>query len=260
MEIKLVKRDLLILALVFSITFFLLGIAVDDFSWPDAIRVNSNRLVPIYKVDTAEKKVAITLDGMWGSKYTPQLLKIFRKHNINITFFFGGNWLEEYPHLVKEIVANGHEIGNHSYTHPHMAQLGREEIIEELSRTGELIKELTGKRSDLFRPPFGEYNNRLIKTSREQGYHVIQWSIDSLDWKDVSTDFIVKTVIKDISPGEIILMHNNGSHTAEALERLIPKLKDKGYQIVPLSELIYKENYQVESHSGIQKYRGVDQE
>ena len=259
MELQLTKRDLLIICLVFSISFFLLGLLIDDFNLPQAIKTSSNRLVPIYKVDTADKKVAITLDGMWGSKYTAEILNILRNNNVNITFFFGGNWLEEYPHLVKEIATNGHEVGNHSYTHPHMAQLGREEIVQELNRTNELIKELTGEEPDLFRPPFGEYNNRLIKTSRTEGYHVIQWSIDSLDWKDVSADFIVKTVMKNIAPGEIILMHNNGQNTAQALKRLIPKVKDEGYQIVPLSELIYKENYYVESHSGLQKkHKGVE--
>lgn len=259
MDLSLTKGDLLILCLVFSISFFLLGLFIDDFSLPETIKVSNNRLVPIYKVNRTEKKVAITLDGMWGAKYTAEILEILRKHNLNITFFFGGNWLEENPHLVQEIAANGHEVGNHSYTHPHMAKLSREEIVQELNRTSELIKELTGQRPDLFRPPFGEYNNRVIKTCREEGYHVVQWSIDSLDWKDVSTDFIVQTVLKNIGPGEIILMHNNGSHTAAALKRLIPKIKDKGYEIVPLSELIYQDNYYIESHSGVQKlHKGVE--
>ncbi|MBM7557922.1 polysaccharide deacetylase family protein [Halanaerobacter jeridensis] len=259
MEIELAKRDLLILCLVFSISFFLLGLWIDDFNLPEAMRVSSNRLVPIYKVDTPEKKVAITLDGMWGAKKTPEILKTLRDHDVNITFFFGGNWLEENPQLVKEIAANGHEVGNHSYTHPHMAQLGTEEIIQELNRTAELIKELTGQKPDLFRPPFGEYNNRLIKTSRQQDYHIVQWSIDSLDWKDVSTEFIVKTVMKNLSPGEIVLMHNNGQNTTEALKKLLPKIKQEGYEIVPLSELIYKDNYYIESHSGLQKqHKGVE--
>ena len=259
MEIELSKRDILILCLVFSISFFLLGLLIDDFNLPAAMRVSSNRLVPIYKVDTPEKKVAITLDGMWGAKYTPEILKILREHDVNITFFFGGNWLEENPHLVKEIAANGHEVGNHSYTHPHMAKLTSEEIIQELNRTGELIKELTGQKPDLFRPPFGEYNNRLIKTSRQQEYHIVQWSIDSLDWKDVSAQYIVKRVLKKIGPGEIVLMHNNGQNTAQALKQLIPKIKEEGYEIVPLSELIYKDNYYVESHSGLQKqHKGVE--
>ena len=259
MEIELEKRDLLILGLVFSISFFLLGVVIDDFNVPDVMKVSSNRLVPIYKVDTNEKKIAITLDGMWGCKYTAKILEILREHDVEITFFFGGNWLEEYPHLVQEIAANGHEVGNHSYTHPHMAKLSKEEIMQELNRTGELIKELTGENPTLFRAPFGEYNNRLIKTSREQGYQTVQWSIDSLDWKDVSANFIVKTVMKQLDPGEIVLMHNNGQNTTQALENLIPKVKQEGYEIVPLSDLLYHDDYYIESHSGIQKqHKGVE--
>ncbi|WP_018250172.1 polysaccharide deacetylase family protein [Orenia marismortui] len=258
MEIDLTKKDLLIFSVVLSISFFLLGLVTNDIFNHQAIRVSNNKLVPIYKVDTSEKKVAITLDGMWGSKNTSELLKIFRENNVNITFFFGGNWLEEYPHLVKEIAANGHEVGNHSYTHPHMASLNREQIEVELNKTGELIKDLTGKKPFLFRPPFGEYNNLLIKTCEELGYYPIQWSIDSHDWMDVSTDYIVKRVLDNIEAGSIILMHNNGQNTPQALRKILPELKRRGYKVVPLSKLIYLKDYYVESYSGIQKKRGVE--
>ncbi|AGB40686.1 putative xylanase/chitin deacetylase [Halobacteroides halobius DSM 5150] len=253
MTIEFSKYDLLILCLILSISFFLLGLTVDNSYLQEAIKVNSERLVPIYKVNTDQKKVAITLDGMWGAKKTPQLLQIFRKYDVKITFFFGGNWLEENPNLVKEIAASGHEVENHSYTHPHMTKLGVNSIKKELQRTSELIEKLTGEKPNLFRPPFGEYDNQLIKTCRNLGYHVIQWSIDSLDWKDVSADFIVNRVLKNVSSGDIILMHNNGANTPQALEKLIPKLQQKGYEIVPVSELIYQENYYIEPHNGLQK-------
>ncbi|GAB6098840.1 polysaccharide deacetylase family protein [Halanaerocella petrolearia] len=253
MNFELTKKDLLVLFVVVSVSFFLLGVVMNDSFFKQAVKVSSKKLVPIYKVDTSEKKIAITLDGMWGAEYTPRLLEIFRENDVNVTFFFGGNWLEENPHLVKEIAANGHEVGNHSYTHPHMTKLSTSEIKTELERTSELIKDLTGDKETLFRPPFGEYDNQVIETSHELGYHVIQWTIDSLDWKDVSADFIVNRVLNNASPGAIVLMHNNGKHTAEALERLIPQLKEKGYQIVPVSDLIYKDDYYVESHSGLQK-------
>jgi polysaccharide deacetylase family sporulation protein PdaB len=258
MDIRLTKKDLLVFCVVLSVTFFLLGLFVSDTFNNPAIRVSSNKLVPIYKVGTKEKKVAITLDGMWGAKNTPRLLEIFRKNGVKITFFFGGNWLEEYPHLVKEIAANGHEVGNHSYTHPHMASLSASQIEEELNRTGELIKNLTGKQATVFRPPFGEYSNQVIKSCEKLGYYPIQWSIDSLDWKDVSADFIVKRVLDNLSPGDIVLMHNNAKNTPEALTRLLPELKQRGYKVVPVSELIYKDNYYIETHTGIQKQRGAE--
>ncbi len=253
MKFKLTKLDLLVLCLVLSISFFLLGLVVNRGGLPEAIRVTSKKLAPIYKVDREEKKIAITLDGMWGAEHTPRLLDIFDQHNVQVTFFFGGNWLEENPELVQEIAERGHEVGNHSYTHPHMTQLDRSGIKEELARTAQLIKKLTGDKPKLFRPPFGDYDNQLVETCRAEGYYVIQWSIDSLDWKDVSADFIVNRVLKEVAPGDIILMHNNGDRTPEALARLLPELKKKGYELVPVSELIYKTDYRVESHSGIQK-------
>ena len=105
----------------------------------------------------------------------------------------------------------------------------------------------------LFRPPFGEYNNALVETCFELGYYPIQWSIDSLDWKDVSADYIVNRVMANAGPGEIVLLHNNGTNTAKAVAQFIPMLQKQGYRIVPISELIYKEDYYIEGHSGIQK-------
>jgi polysaccharide deacetylase family sporulation protein PdaB len=252
-KIELTKVDLLVLCVVLSISFFLLGLAADNLYLSEVIKVATQKLVPIYKVDTDRKQVAITLDGMWGSEHTPELLEIFNDYNVDVTFFFGGNWLEENPELVKEIAANGHEIGNHSYTHPHMTNLNNQGIKEELARTSALIKRLTGEETSLFRPPFGDYNDQLIETCREEGYYVIQWSIDSLDWKDVSADFIVSRVLEKVSSGDIVLMHNNGAQTPEALRRLIPELRKRGYEIVPVSKLIYKEDYRIESHSGLQR-------
>ncbi|WP_027339206.1 polysaccharide deacetylase family protein [Halonatronum saccharophilum] len=258
MEVEFDKKDILVFCLVLSIAFFLLGLFTSDVFNGRAIKVSNEKLVPIYRVDTEQKKVAITLDGMWGAKRTPELLQIFRDNDVNITFFFGGNWLEEYPNYVREIAANGHEVGNHSYSHPHMASLNESGMKEELNRTGELIKRLTGQEPKVFRPPFGEYNNLLIKTCDELGYYTIQWSIDSHDWMDVSADTIVKRVMDNVGPGDIVLMHNNGKNTPEALRRLIPKLKGMGYEIVPVSELIYHDNYYIETHTGTQKRkRGV---
>ena len=255
MEINLSGRDVILLLVVFSLSFFLIGLFIDDYDEPSLEKVTTDRLLPIYKVDRADKKVSITIDGMWGAEYTQEILSILENNDVNITFFFGGNWLEEYPEYVKEIAAKGHEIGNHSYSHPHMNNLSREEIIKELKQTEELIKDLTGRKWNLFRPPFGEYNNLLIMTCNELDYYPIQWSIDSLDWKDVSTDFIYQRVLDNIGPGEIVLMHNNAKNTPDALRKLIPRLKQMDYEIVPLSDLIYKNNYYIEQHSGIQKAR-----
>ncbi|AZR72406.1 deacetylase [Anoxybacter fermentans] len=240
-----------ITVLVLMLTF-LLGMLAGDVR-ERIISVTTKRLVPIYKVDTPEKKIAITIDGVWGAEKTSRILDIFDKYNVKITFFFGGYWLEKYPDMVREIDKRGHEIGNHTYTHPHCNSLAPEQLRQELEKTSLLIQDLTGKWPRFFRPPFGEYNNTVIRVAEEENYQVIQWSIDSLDWKEPGVHFIVKRVLEKAGPGEIVLMHNNGKHTADALEIIVPRLIEMGYKIVPLSELVYKDNYYIESHSGIQK-------
>ncbi|HHY47430.1 MAG TPA: polysaccharide deacetylase family protein, partial [Firmicutes bacterium] len=144
----------------------------------------SDRLVPIYSVARDDKKISLSFDAMWGTDYTDKILEILRRHNVKTTFFLGGYWLEKYPDYVKKIASEGHEIGNHTYSHPHLNALSREEIRSEIMRAHEIIKSLTGKDSRLFRPPFGEYSNKVIEVAKECGYETIQWSVDSLDWQD----------------------------------------------------------------------------
>ncbi|HHY98240.1 MAG TPA: polysaccharide deacetylase family protein [Firmicutes bacterium] len=213
----------------------------------------SERLVPIYSVARDDKKVSLSFDAMWGTDYTDKILAILRKHGIKTTFFLGGYWLEKYPDYVKKIASEGHEIGNHTYSHPHLNALSREQIREELMRAHDIIKSLTGKDSRLFRPPFGEYSNKVIEVAKECGYETIQWSVDSLDWQDLSAQAIVDRIMGKIHNGAIILMHNNGTHTAEAVETLIPMLKEQGYEIVPISELLIKGEYYIHPHTGEQR-------
>lgn len=217
------------------------------------IMVMSGRLVPIYSVGTDEKKVALSLDAVWGSDYTEGILELLRKYNIKTTFFLGGFWLEKYPELVKKIASEGHEIGNHTYSHPHLNSLSREEIRNELLKTHDMIKTLTGKDAKVFRPPFGEYSNKVIEVAKECGYETIIWSIDSLDWQDLSAQEMVSRVMGKMHNGAIVLFHNNGTHTLEALNIIIPELSRQGYKIVPVSELIYKDNYYIHPHTGEQR-------
>lgn len=248
---KYILGSIIILLVIIFASGFMLGN-----KYGESIPVLNQRLVPIYKVDRLDNKIAITLDGTWGADYTEEILNILDENNIDITFFFAGYWLKKYPDLVKKIAVEGHEIGNHSYTHPHFNSLNTEKMTAELEKTSDLIEDIIGKRPDLFRPPFGEYNNRVIRISNALGYQVVQWSIDSLDWMEPGVDAIVNRIMKDVNPGDIILMHNNAPDTPEALRRIIPQLQKKGLKIVPLSELIYKDNYYIESHSGLQRKRG----
>ena len=156
-----------------------------------------------------------------------------------------GGWVKNYPEDVKAIYAAGHDLANHSETHKNMSQLSDAQQEEELVKVHNRVKELTGYEMDLFRPPYGDYNNTLILTAKKLGYYTIQWDVDSLDWKDYGTDSIIRTVTghKNLGNGSIILCHNGARYTAQALDTMLTLLKEQGYRIVPVSELILRENY-----------------
>lgn len=217
-----------------------------------SVFMNNDRKLPIYCVDTPEKTIAISFDAAWGADYTDELLKILEEHNVKTTFFLVGIWVDKYPEMVKKISDAGHEIGNHSAKHPKMSTLSKEQIIAELNSTSKKIEDITGKPTVLLRPPFGDYNNRLIETSHELGYQVIQWDVDSLDYKDYGTEAIIDRVLKKVSNGSIVLFHNNATYTAKALPIILDNLQKQGYKIVPISELIIKDNYYID-HTGRQK-------
>ncbi len=159
-----------------------------------------------------------------------------------------GGWVEKYPDDVKRICEAGHDLANHSENHKNMSQLSDSECQNELIKVHNKVKELTGKEMNLFRPPYGDYDNEVIINAKNCGYHTIQWSIDSLDWKNYGVDSIIKTVTqhKNLQNGGIILMHNGAKYTAEALPTIIETLQKDGYQIVPISELIYTEDYHLD--------------
>ncbi len=209
--------------------------------------------LPIYSVDTNQKKVALSFDAAWGNEDTRTLLDIMAKYNVHATFFMTGGWIESYPDDVKAIAAAGHDLGNHSENHKQMSKLSKEACEDEILKPHQKVKELTGIDMCLFRPPYGDYNDTLISATDYCGYYAIQWSVDSLDWKDYGADDIVSRVLnhKNLTNGSIILMHNGAKYTKDALERVIVGLQEQGYEIVPISELIYSENYTID-HTGKQ--------
>ena len=223
---------------------------------PDSITVSNTvngRELPIYCVQTEKPQIALSFDAAWGNEDTAKILEILKKHNVKVTFFMTGGWVESYPDDVKAILADGHDLGNHSENHKNMSQLSDSECEEELMAVHRKVQELTGYEMFLFRPPYGDYDNDVIKVAKKCGYYPIQWDVDSLDWKDYGVDSIIKTVTehKHLGNGSIILCHNGAKFTAEALDTLITTLEKKGYEFVPISELIYKDNYHLD-HEGRQ--------
>ena len=223
---------------------------------PDSVTVSNSvggRELPIYCVQTDKKQVALSFDAAWGNEDTATILEILRKHNVKVTFFMTGGWVEAYPDDVKAILADGHDLGNHSENHKNMSQLSKEDCKEELMAVHRKVQELTGYEMFLFRPPYGDYDNDVINVAKDCGYYSIQWDVDSLDWKDYGVDSIIQTVTqhKHLGNGSIILCHNGAKYTADALETLITTLQEQGYELVPISQLIYKDNYHLD-HEGRQ--------
>ena len=214
----------------------------------DKSTMNNNvngRELPIYCVETDENKVALSFDAAWGAEDTQKILEILKEHDIHVTFFATGGWVESYPDDAKAVLAAGHDLGNHSENHKNMSQLSNEEKEEELMSVHRKVKELTGYDMYLFRPPYGDYDNDVINLLKDCGYYAIQWDVDSLDWQNKGVDSIIKTVTehKNLGNGSIILCHNGAEYIVQALDTLINKLEEQGYEIVPVSELIYKDGF-----------------
>ena len=212
----------------------------------------TNRKLPIYSVDTAEKKIAISFDAAWGNDDTHTLVEILKEYNVPATFFVVGAWVDKYPESVKELAAAGHKVQNHSNTHPYMTQLSRVQMTDEITSCNDKIKAITGVAPTLFRPPYGDYDNAVIETVEGLDMYAIQWSVDSLDWQDTATaDSIYKRVTGKVKNGSIVLFHNDAEHTPEALPNILKTLKEQGYEFVFIDDLIYKENYEIK-HDGTQ--------
>lgn len=207
------------------------------------------REIPIYYVDTQEKVCAISFDAAWGNEQTVTLLDILDKYEIKSTFFLVKQWVDKYPDDVREIAARGHDVGNHSATHPHMAQLSAEDQLKEIRACNEAVKKLTGSCPTLFRPPYGEYDNKLVQNLRDEGMYCVQWNIDSLDWKNPSPDEMISRIQSKLVPGSIILLHNGAENTPEALPRIIEAIRAEGYTIVPISQIIPEGDYTTD-HEG----------
>ncbi len=218
----------------------------------DMMAMARKRELPIYSVDRKDKVLAISFDAAWGGSQTPAILDILDEYGVKTTFFLVGIWVEKYPNLVKEIVARGHEIGNHSTTHPEMSKLSEEKIQDELKVTSDRIEQLTGVRPTLFRPPFGDYNDKVVSVSRAEGYECVQWNVDSLDWKNRGVQDLVRQATKDNKPGDIVLFHNDSQFIVQALPAILRTYQDAGFTVIPVSEILLDGITEID-HTGRQK-------
>lgn len=223
-------------ALIFTIAAITLlvgyGLLKDNLALP-----TSKPYDPIRQGFTKDKQIALTVNVVWGEEYLPQMLEIMRQNEVKATFYVGGQFAEKFPKLVKAIAKDGHEIGNHGYSHPHPNAISREKNLEEITKTQDIIYKLTKVKTKLFAPPYGEYNDAVLQVAHDAKHQTVLWSIDTVDWKRPAPEIIVNRVIKRLHNGAIVLMHPT-EPTVKALPKLIKDLKSEGYKFSTVSKII----------------------
>ncbi len=247
-----VKSKSIKYVLVVLLATVLLAISINGAVSAEVFFGYSTKKVPIYAVETTEKQVAISFDAAWGADKTKRIVEICEEYNVKATFFLVGFWVDKYGDMVEYIDQKGFEIGTHSNTHPDMVKLSKTDQRLELSKSIELIKNITGKEIELFRAPFGSYNNSLLEVAEEMNLKTIQWDVDSLDWKGLSAEAITTRILNNVKNGSIILCHNNSDHIVDALPMVLDRLNKKGFKVGSIGELVYKDNYTID-RTGLQK-------
>jgi len=208
--------------------------------------VFSGKLKPIYSTTVTTQAIGLTFDISWGEKTAEPILDILKQEGIQATFFLSSPWAEKHPNLVQRMVAEGHEIGSHGNRHIDLNTLGAGEIEREITTAQQVLEKLSGQKVRLIRAPNGAYDNKVIATANKLGYRVIQWSVDSLDWKRPGPSAVINNVLNGIRPGggakagDIILFHASDSapDTIQALPTVIQHLKTKGNTLVPVGQLL----------------------
>lgn len=222
----------------------------NNFKDKDVFNLTSDTLndyedIIIKRGDDNQKLIALTFDDGPDEDYTPQILDILKKYNVKATFFVVGEKAGWNPELVKREYEEGHEIGNHTFTHINVCHRGYDDIYKEITETQEAIKSITGTEPKIFRPPYRAINKEMCSIVKDKNMNVILWSdLDPRDWSNPGVDYIINTILTKVKNGNIILLHDynnqrrSTSQTIQALDAVIPALKEKGYKFVTVSELI----------------------
>ncbi|PWA13551.1 hypothetical protein DCC39_01265 [Pueribacillus theae] len=192
---------------------------------------------PIYKGNPKKEMVSFQINVAWGNEFIPEILKTLKKHDVKATFFLDGSWTKKNPRLAKMLVEEGHEIGNHAYSHPDLRRSSAKKIREEIQMTNEIIEATIDKTPKWFAPPSGSFNDNVVKIAH--GFHMktVLWTVDTVDWKSPNPDVMANNIIQKVHPGAMILMHPTES-TAAGLEKMINGIEEKGLKIGTVSELL----------------------
>jgi peptidoglycan/xylan/chitin deacetylase (PgdA/CDA1 family) len=204
----------------------------------------SGSVEEVFFGDTTRRRIALTFDDGPSLENTPRILDVLRGEGVYATFFVLGHRVDRMPELVRRIDADGHEVGNHTWSHPSMRSLWKSQIEDELDSTSDAIERALGRRPAWVRPPFGRYAPSALELFEELDLDVVLWSVDSLDWEEEDPEVIARTVVREASPGAIVLLHDRTSVTVHALPAIIHGLRDRGFEIVPVSTLTGLTPYQ----------------
>lgn len=212
---------------------------------PNRLQIGQAILIPvritpiaIYQGNASKRQVALTFDATYGDNQTESLLSTLAAAGVRSTWFISGIWAENFPSLLRAVAAAGHEIGNHSYSHPHMTQLSAAEMRDQILLAARAIETRISQRVNLFRPPFGEYNQTLLEVAAGLGYRVIMWTVDSLDWQNPGAQAVINRVLSNMKNGAIVLMHNASPDTVQALPTIIQEIRRRGFSMRTVSEVL----------------------
>lgn len=234
------KQTPLFLIVLLLFSALLLGADID----PKGRKYFEQRGDIIWDGPRQHKQVALTFDDGPTPRVTDQILFLLKRYRAKATFFCIGAKVERYPDLARQITDEGYEIANHSFDHKMFHTLTTKKILQELTRTQEIIYRITHKKAALFRPPGGSYNEKIVEAAKKAQLQLVLWSWDqdTRDWRRPRPAKIVHHVLNHVSNGDIILFHDSHRNTVEALKKLLPLLQKQGYQFVTVSELIRIQN------------------
>ena len=226
--------------LVWAAILLLWALAVGAVLWRSLTKTASAgaRQLPVYSVETEQKRAALTFNCAWDETGLDELLAILKAHDVKSTFFVVGDFAQRLPDAVRKIYNAGHEIGNHSMTHKDPVKMAYADLLSDISACNDLLYSLTGETVTLYRAPSGSYNDDTVEAARSLGMTAVQWDADSVDWKDKTPEEITERMLKKIGPGSISLFHVGKENTVAALPGVIEALQGQGYSFCTVTELL----------------------
>lgn len=215
----------------------LVGLAAGLLNNQFVIPVTGNPDQPVYHGVRGLNNISLTFNVDWGSEFLPVILEILEARGVKVTFFVTGAWASNNRQLIRDIVCAGHNLGNHGFQHRHPRQLSNQDLRELILDNQELLYKISGIKTALFSPPYGEIDDRICRVAAGIGYRTIMWSVDTIDWQRPEPAVIIKRVEAQIDDGGIILMHPTRP-TVQALPAIIDKLRARGYNFVTITQLV----------------------